>query len=543
MVALAAVMSLASNCTDPPEPPVPPEPEQEVIFDNAYEFDAGGGTVTINVTMAESWKVAITGGGSWCTVNKKSGPAGDITLIIEVKENTSTEPRSCEATLASKTELGKMKFSQEQKDVLSVDPDHYDVPAEGGVFTPVITANVGYIVMVSDEWLQWADGTLTVSPNEAEEARTATVSLIGMDLTCQITVTQVGIGDVPSEPHDELDGIVTELKTHTVGGGVPVVIMGDAFSHEQIEGGTFASLAGIAVEALFSIEPFTTFENLFDVYTVTVVSHYWDNFYTPGSTTLGSYFGAGSYVTGNHDKCLEYALKAIPEDKVDDALVIILMNREYHAGRCWMQLVRKDGEVEETDDCARGIAYAYMALGTDEDDFVGLVRHEAGGHGIGRLADEYFYEGTGPITQETIDDYKSYQRIFHVYRNVDFTSDPEEVLWARFLADERYKNDGVGLFEGAATWEQGAWRPSESSIMLSNEGTFNAPSREEIYFRIHKIAYGADWEYDYEAFAAYDAVNRAAVTDEPDPDAEPDRAPRRPSGVHRGPCLPPAIIR
>ena len=43
---------------------------------------------------------------------------------------------------------------------------------------------------------------------------------------------------------------------------------------------------------------------------------------------------------------------------------------------------------------------------------------------------------------------------------------------------------------------------------------FNAPSREAIYYRIHKLAYGADWEYDYEEFVEWDAKNRktAAAT-------------------------------
>ena len=34
------------------------------------------------------------------------------------------------------------------------------------------------------------------------------------------------------------------------------------------------------------------------------------------------------------------------------------------------------------------------------------------------------------------------------------------------------------------------------------------PSREAIYYRIHKLAYGEDWEYDYGKFVEYDAVNR-----------------------------------
>ncbi len=44
--------------------------------------------------------------------------------------------------------------------------------------------------------------------------------------------------------------------------------------------------------------------------------------------------------------------------------------------------------------------------------------------------------------------------------------------------------------------------------MKNNKGGFNAPSREAIWYRIHKLAYGDEWEYDYEDFVEYDEVNR-----------------------------------
>jgi hypothetical protein len=44
--------------------------------------------------------------------------------------------------------------------------------------------------------------------------------------------------------------------------------------------------------------------------------------------------------------------------------------------------------------------------------------------------------------------------------------------------------------------------------MRYNTGGYNAPSREAIYYRIHKLAYGADWQYDFEKFVEYDAINR-----------------------------------
>jgi hypothetical protein len=40
--------------------------------------------------------------------------------------------------------------------------------------------------------------------------------------------------------------------------------------------------------------------------------------------------------------------------------------------------------------------------------------------------------------------------------------------------------------------------------MRHNTGGFNAPSREAIWYRIHKLAYGDSWEYNYEDFVSYD---------------------------------------
>ena len=524
-------MSLAVNCNDPGVD------NPKVILDTSYDFGVLGGDVSLNMTMDEDWTVTVKDGGKWCTVDKKSGSKGANAIKISVAQNETYSPRKCSISVNTKHSVGKIAINQAQLDVLSAEPAAYDVPPEGGEYTPAITANVEYTVSLSADWLEWNEGVLAVSPNPGAEARSATVTLAGGGLTSLIAVTQRSEDVTPPEPPDELDGIVTQLRSHTRGGGIPIVIIGDAFPHDQVADDTYGTLVRKAADAFFTVEPYTTFEDMFDVYQVNVVSGYYEDFNTPGSTALGTYFGSGTYVNGDYDKCREYALKAVPEDIIDNTLVIILMNREVHAGRCWMQFVRADGSQEEIDDCARGIAYAFMALGTDDDDFTGLVHHEAGGHGFGRLADEYFYGGTGQMPQETIDEYKSIQKLFHTYRNIDFTSDPETVLWARLLQDERYAGEDLGVFEGACTWEFGAWRPSQASIMISNEGVFDAPSRQEIFYRIHKIAYGMEWEYDYEAFVEYDAINRNVAQDGPEPVR----------GLHRStfrePCLPPVILR
>ena len=166
-------------------------------------------------------------------------------------------------------------------------------------------------------------------------------------------------------------------------------------------------------------------------------------------------------------------------------------------------------------DYGSGTAVAYFPKGTDEDMFAQLLHHEACGHGFAKLADEYAYEDMGEIPSSVADDHRRQQNDWGWWKNVDFTSDVTQVRWANFIEDERYANEGLGAYEGGLTYWTGVWRPTENSIMRYNTGGFNAPSREAIYYRIHKLAYGDDWEYDYEKFVEYDAINRAAAAGGP----------------------------
>ena len=70
--------------------------------------------------------------------------------------------------------------------------------------------------------------------------------------------------------------------------------------------------------------------------------------------------------------------------------------------------------------------------------------------------------------------------------------------------------------------------------MRYNTGGFNAPSREAIWYRIHKLAYGDSWDYDYEEFVAYDAKNRKTSASTAPRENKVDR--------HAKPTSPPVVI-
>lgn len=294
------------------------------------------------------------------------------------------------------------------------------------------------------------------------------------------------------------DGTVHTVQTATIGNGVNVVLMGDAFSDRQIADGTYNNVMQKAVNALFSEEPYKSYKDYFNVYTVDAVSM--TEGYEHGGQVFSTGHGDGTYVYGNDNKVVEYAQKVLTGEQIDDALIIVMMNEDAYAGTCFMYY-------PDSGDYGRGAAIAYFPTSSDIDTFNGLVSHEAGGHGFAKLGDEYAYEDMGTISDQAISDTKQMEP-YGWWKNVDFTSGPTQVKWSKFLSDERYANEGLGCFEGGLTYWSGVWRPTDYSIMRYNTGGFNAPSREAIWYRIHKLAYGEDWQYNYEDFVAYDAINR-----------------------------------
>ena len=291
------------------------------------------------------------------------------------------------------------------------------------------------------------------------------------------------------------DGTVNLLQKHSVGLGIKFVIMGDGYLRDGLEaeyGGRskFDTWANRAMEAIFAEEPYKTFRNRFDVYSVAVES---STSSFNGGTKLGCTFGSGTRINGNNDKVFEYADK-VPDIDLTKSVVIVILNSTRYAGTCWFWSDHK------------AIAYIPTTY-NDVGEFSQTVRHEAGGHGFAKLGDEYYYSGTIPSSEISSEQW--WYSVIGAGANVDVTNDPTKVRWSHFLSDARYSGL-VGIYQGALTYQYGAYRPTENSIMRHNVGGYNAPSREAIYKRIMTLSEGSGWTYNYEAFVAYDAINRSA---------------------------------
>ena len=322
------------------------------------------------------------------------------------------------------------------------------------------------------------------------------------------------------------DGVPVLLQQSSSGKGINLVFMGDAFSDRQIADGTYGNVMQKAANAFFSEEPYKSMKDRFNVYAVNVVSA--TEGYEHSGQALSTGHGDETVVFGNDSKVIEYAKKVLPEDKLDDAVIIVIMNEATYAGTCYMYN-------PTSGDYGRGLSIAYFPISSDVNTFNGLVSHEAGGHGFAKLADEYAYERMGAIPDEVVSSTRENEP-YGWWQNVDFTNDPVQVKWSRFLGDSRYADEGLGCYEGGLTYWAGVWRPTDASIMRYNTGGFNAPSRYAIWYRIGKLAYGESWVGNYEDFVAYDAVNRT-------PAAVQRRNAQRRNCVEKSlPQLPPPVV-
>lgn len=313
-------------------------------------------------------------------------------------------------------------------------------------------------------------------------------------------------GELPSpvpppgpEPEPLPEPVASVLQEASEGSGIDVVLMGDAFSVQEINDGTYESVMEDVMEYFFDVEPFRSYRHLFNVHMITVASG--QSGYADGTDTpLQCRYGDGNSITGSDDAAFRYARMAVPEGRMDETLVIVVLNSDTFGGSCYMYPPDKG-------DSANGRAVTYIPAVDMKLHLRGLVQHEACGHGFAKLADEYFEPSASGISSEMKLKMEEDEK-YGWWSNVDFTDDPSEVKWAHFLSDPRYENENLGVFEGARGCSTGIWRASYQSIMKDNSGEFNAPSREVIWRRIHRLAYGDAWEYSYEAFAEYDRINR-----------------------------------
>ena len=380
----------------------------------------------------------------------------------------------------------------------SVSPTSFDIDGEEQDITVTVTASMEYSLNSTPDWISQksvSSGTytFTVSENSSSSARSGSIVFKNVSGSALAVTVSQGIKTYTSSDYSQ-DGIVTCLQSSTVGKGIDVVFVGDAFADKDQE--LFNKYVNLGMEAFFTEEPFRSTRERFSIYRIGSVSKNGIITQEGGDTKFSAEFTGGTGIKGADDVIFNFVKTHLPSADLTKTIIFVIINKAKYAGTCWMY--------------SNNQAICYVPLCTGEEEYARTLRHEGCGHGFGKLADEYVANSTA-IPQSAIDELNQWRPFaYGFYENVDVTSDPAAILWSGFISDSRYSGQ-VGVYEGGYTYATGVYRPTEYSIMRYNTGGFNAPSREAIYKKIMKFSEGDAWTYDYETFVTFDAPARSAA--------------------------------
>lgn len=298
------------------------------------------------------------------------------------------------------------------------------------------------------------------------------------------------------------DGDVITHQTATVGAGVDIVFMGDCFDAKDIAEGNYLSAMDEAIEHYFAVEPYKTYRNYFNVYVVFGLSP--DSGIGDVNTIREAKFGSAYALGGiapDEAACFEYACKAptVSESDISRTLVVLIENTSDYGGITYMW---GDGSA---------IAVCPMSSDLYPYDFRGLVQHEAGGHGFGKLGDEYIYHNEFIQTcmcfccPHVVEFNANKSRGW--YDNLSLSGDMYEVPWSHLIFDPQYSNL-VDIYEGGYMHMRGVFRSEPNSCMNNNVPYFSAISRESIVKRIMQYA---GEPYSFEDFKARDVLDASTA--------------------------------
>ena len=301
------------------------------------------------------------------------------------------------------------------------------------------------------------------------------------------------------------DEVIT-LQTATQGnrGGINLVFLGDGYDAKDISEGKYMKDMQDQVENFFGIEPYKTYRNYFNVYTAIAVSP------ETGIGTINTIryakfettYTGGVGLRCDYDAVFDYAQKVptVTKDNLKESLIIMVPNSTDYGGICQMW---EDGSA---------IAFCPLSTYGYPLDTRGVIQHEAGGHGFGKLGDEYIYHNAfidfcqctccGHVYEFNI------AKSLGWYENLSLTGKMHEVPWSQLIFDEKY-SDFVDIFEGGYMHSRGVFRSEQNSCMNNDIPYYSTISRMAIVKRIKQYA---GETFTYEDFKAKDVVSSDALT-------------------------------
>lgn len=323
--------------------------------------------------------------------------------------------------------------------------------------------------------------TLTINSmakGSADRTGEIVFKLKDKDYTHKCTVTQYDY------KYGEDEYLTLQKATKGNNGGINIIILGDGYDAKNISDGEYLKNIKEEVEHFFAIEPYKTYRQYFNVYTAFPLSTETGvgTVNTIRYNRFNTTYTGGVGLRADYDEVFSYALKAptVNKNNLKETLIIIVPNSTDYGGICQMW---EDGS-----------AIAFCPLSTYDYplDSRGVIQHEAGGHGFGKLGDEYIYYNSfiDDLSKIALNNAKN----LGWYENLSLTGKTHEVPWSHLIYNEKYSNV-VDIFEGGFMYSRGVFRSEQNSCMNNNIPYFSTISRESIVKRIKRYA-GETYSFD-----------------------------------------------
>ena len=303
--------------------------------------------------------------------------------------------------------------------------------------------------------------------------------------------------------YGEDEWITLQKATKGNNGGINIVLLGDGFNAKDIASGEYMKDIKQEVEYFFGIEPYKTYRDYFNVYTAIPLST------ESGVGTVNTIrynrfnttYTGGVGLKADYDEVFDYSLGAptVTKNNLDQTLIIIVPNSTDYGGICQMW------------DSGAAIAFCPQSTYGYPLDTRGVIQHEAGGHGFGKLGDEYIYHNA-------FIDFCDCTCCGHVdailgakslgwYDNLEITGKMHSVGWSHLIFDDRY-SDIVDIYEGGYMHNRGVFRSEPNSCMNNDIPYYSTISRESIVKRIKRYA---GETYSFEDFVKNDKRDAGVV--------------------------------
>ena len=317
------------------------------------------------------------------------------------------------------------------------------------------------------------------------------------DYTHECSVSQYGY------EYGEDEWITLQKATKGNNGGINIVLLGDGFNAKDIASGKYLKDIKQEVEYFFGIEPYKTYRDYFNVYTAIPLST------ESGIGTVNTIrynrfnttFTGGVGLKPDYDEVFDYALGAptVNKSNLNQTLIIMVPNSTDYGGICQMW---EDGSA---------IAFCPQSTYGYPLDTRGVIQHEAGGHGFGKLGDEYIYhnafiDACGCSCCGHVLEFNGAKSLGW-YDNLELTGKMHSVGWSHLIFDDRY-SDIVDIYEGGYMHNRGVFRSEPNSCMNNDIPYYSTISRESIVKRIK--AYAGE-TYSFEDFVKNDKRDAGIV--------------------------------